>query len=291
MDGVKGSHSNPQLVTKVESGDDDFKIRGAASSATSNEATAKDITPDTCTICLQTITERAVAVPCNHLTFDYLCLVSWLQERATCPLCKAVVREVQYDFGGPTDYKTYSLPARPPEKGRSVVGRSTRERGERQRASGWARREGNTQTADPTVERRRRVYRDRTYSKHVGANPTSQHRDFTPSSFALSESLQSRARAFLRRELQVFSFLDHGESVHRGGGRHYLVEYIVAVLKTHELKSASGQAEELVAEFLGEGNARLLLHELEAWLRSPFVRLEEWDRGVQYASLGLSGKA
>ncbi|KAK3677300.1 hypothetical protein LTR78_002838 [Recurvomyces mirabilis] len=110
MDGVRGSHSNTQLVTKIEHEDDDFKIRGAASSAMSNEATAKDLTPDTCTICLQTITERAVAVPCNHLTFDYLCLVSWLQERATCPLCKAVVREVQYDFGGPADYKTYRLP-------------------------------------------------------------------------------------------------------------------------------------------------------------------------------------
>jgi hypothetical protein len=26
----------------------------------------------------------------------------------------------------------------------------------------------------------------------------------------------------------------------------------------------------------------LLLHEVEAWLRSPFERLEEWDRRVQY---------
>jgi hypothetical protein len=43
---------------------------------------------DTCVICLSSVTERAITVPCNHYTFDFVCLVSWLQERSTCPLCK-----------------------------------------------------------------------------------------------------------------------------------------------------------------------------------------------------------
>ena len=46
-----------------------------------------------CSICLESISERAIASPCQHATFDFLCLVSWLQEHTTCPLCKAVVSD------------------------------------------------------------------------------------------------------------------------------------------------------------------------------------------------------
>ena len=42
---------------------------------------------DLCVICLDSVSERAVASPCRHHNFDFLCLVSWLQERSTCPLC------------------------------------------------------------------------------------------------------------------------------------------------------------------------------------------------------------
>lgn len=86
---------------------------------------------------------------------------------------------------------------------------------------------------------------------------------------------------FLRRELKVFSFLDTARAP-RGGNREFLLEYIVAVLKSNEVKGANGQAENLLTEYLGRENARLLLHELEAWLRSPFASLEEWGAQVQY---------
>jgi hypothetical protein len=43
---------------------------------------------DICVICLSDVTERAITVPCNHYKFDFVCLVSWLQERSVCPLCK-----------------------------------------------------------------------------------------------------------------------------------------------------------------------------------------------------------
>lgn len=42
---------------------------------------------DPCVICLESISERSVADPCSHNSFDFLCLISWLQERSTCPLC------------------------------------------------------------------------------------------------------------------------------------------------------------------------------------------------------------
>ena len=46
-----------------------------------------DETLDPCVICLEAVSERAFAAPCRHENFDFLCLVSWLQERPTCPLC------------------------------------------------------------------------------------------------------------------------------------------------------------------------------------------------------------
>ena len=68
---------------------DDFKIKGKGKQAivTVSENTGRDAPQDTCVICLEAISERAIAAPCNHLNFDFLCLVSWLQEQAVCPLC------------------------------------------------------------------------------------------------------------------------------------------------------------------------------------------------------------
>lgn len=40
-----------------------------------------------CVICLDTITETAIAIPCKHANFDFLCLANWLQQRRVCPLC------------------------------------------------------------------------------------------------------------------------------------------------------------------------------------------------------------
>lgn len=43
---------------------------------------------DVCVICLEPISERAIAVPCNHCVFDFICLASWLQSNQSCPLCE-----------------------------------------------------------------------------------------------------------------------------------------------------------------------------------------------------------
>ncbi|KAK0290564.1 hypothetical protein LTR35_002508 [Friedmanniomyces endolithicus] len=286
MDGENGTDSNTQLVT------DDFKIRGAAARNISKDK-SRDVAPETCTICLESITERAVAAPCNHLTFDFLCLVSWLQERPTCPLCKVLVTEVQYEWRGPEDYKTYRVPKQEIVTATAQNGQERRQGLSRRfaavQASTSAVRSGTT-VEDPALQRRRRAYRERTYSLHVGTNPISQYRDFTCEAFAASADLQSRARAFLRRELKVFSFLDATRTRRGGNTREFLVEYIIAVLKVNEIKGAGGHAEDLVAEFLGLENARMLLHELEAWLRSPFGRLEAWDEEVQYQNASTDDK-
>lgn len=41
-----------------------------------------------CVICLEQIEEEVgLALPCKHASFDFICLVSWLGERSSCPLC------------------------------------------------------------------------------------------------------------------------------------------------------------------------------------------------------------
>lgn len=269
----------------------EFKIKGAASRLTSSTAAAAKGTTaqDVCTICLDPISERAVAVPCNHLTFDFLCLVSWLQEQPTCPLCKRTVTKVEYDFRSPEDYKTYHVPKdhQPLRNDTSAHARRSHlplNRHRRQQPAAPP-----PPTDDPSLSRRKHIYRHRLFALHVGSNRFSQYRSITPSDFS-SQALQSKARTFLRRELQVFSFLDSSSTNipgrGRGGNRDFLIEYIIAILKTCEIRGADGKAEELVSEFLGRENARQLLHELEAWLRSPFATLREWDEVVQYADRG-----
>lgn len=106
--------------------------------------------------------------------------------------------------------------------------------------------------------------------------------------FANDPELQSRARTWIRRELRVFSFLhtDSAGSVSQAAttssNAEFLLSYIVSILKMVDIKASNGHAENLLAEFLGQSSSRLFLHELNAWLRSPYTRLKDWDEEVQY---------
>lgn len=246
-----------------------FRIKG--------KAKRKDAPQDTCVICLDAVTERAVAVPCNHLNFDFLCLCSWTQENPTCPLCKTPLTAIEYDWRSPEDRKIYTVP-RPEDQSqaKSNTSATSRPRLPRRR---FPRPQPPPTTPDAALAFRRRIYADQNYSLHVGTNRTSQYQNFTPATFSTSAALQHRARIFMRRELRVFDFLATGNTT-----SEFLIEYIVAILKTTEIKDAAGSATALVAEFLGNKDAPLFLHELESWLRSPYERLEDWDRHVQYAS-------
>ncbi|KAI5204714.1 hypothetical protein E4T39_03459 [Aureobasidium subglaciale] len=245
-----------------------FRIKG--------KAKLRDAPQDTCVICLDTVTERAIAVPCNHLNFDFLCLCSWTQEHPSCPLCKTPLTAIEYDWRSPDDCKVYLVPKKDDSKTPAATTGTSRFRPPRRRpAQPYPTTNRNPNAA---LAFRRRIYADQNYSLHVGTNRTSQYRNFTPATFTTSPALQSRARLFMRREFQAFDFL--AENNARLG---FLIEYIVAILKTTEIKDASGSARTLVAEFLGTDAASLFLHELEAWLRSPYERLEDWDRHVQYA--------
>ena len=252
-----------------------------------------------CVICLDTISEPCRAEPCSHRNFDFLCLVSWLQERANCPLCKADVKEVHYEFTRDSkSWKTFKIPdAKKQEAGATQASTQTRDVYARSRlARSRRRREYAPQpsvTADEAILRRRHVYRNKLYSLHVGSNRVSQYRDLTPRLFETNPELVSRARTWIRRELQVFEFLSAGRDARcnndndatrqrRASNAEFLLEYIIAILKTVDIQGSCGQAEDMLQEFLGRENTRLFLHELRAWLRSPYTALEDWDRNVQY---------
>ncbi|KAF4305406.1 Zinc finger RING-type protein [Botryosphaeria dothidea] len=253
---------------------------------------AKDVAPESCVICLDAISERAVTVPCNHYSFDFLCLVSWLQECSSCPLCKSDVSQVQYDWRSPDDFKTYSVQSTKLVTASSPAPSATYPRPRhfvpRRFRYGRPARRSPSPSPDLALIRRRYVYRHELFSMHVGTNRISRYANFTPQNVASSPDLQSRARAFIRRELRVFSFLhpdtaeDSESASRRVGNAEFLLEYIIAILKKVDIKGPTGQAEDMLQEFIGRSNARLFLHELGAWLRSPYTRLEDWDRHVQY---------
>ena len=237
--------------------------------------------PEICVICLDLISDRATTLPCQHNHFDFACLGTWLQQSQRCPLCKATVLAVRYTtregqphiFHLPND--TSTLPRRPPHRHHS------------HRRTNHDRTKPTT-PPDPALTFRQTIYRHNIPSLHIGSNRHSRYRNITPSSFSDAQ-LTQRARTWIRRELSLFSFLDPSSSpAHETGtdrratNAEYLLEYMIAILKSIDLKGSQGQAEELIAEYLGRDNARLFLHELEAWLRSPFEKVADWDRVAQY---------
>lgn len=254
-----------------------------------------------CIICLDDLVEQCEAQPCGHNNFDYLCLITWLQERPTCPLCKSDIREVRYELSEDGKQgKVYTPPARSggPDKssGQAEAGFSRSASLSERRSSSYSGRSVRVQPyEDEAIQRRRFVYRHNLYSLHVGSNrrqPTvSSYKELSPQLFMTDPELVSRARMWLRRELRCFEFLNaDGDSLpdhdpvrrRRPSKAEFLLEYIVAILKMMDIQDSAGQAEDMIQEFLGRETTRLFLHELKAWLRSPCRSLSAWDRVVQY---------
>ncbi|KAL4879639.1 hypothetical protein BJY04DRAFT_193305 [Aspergillus karnatakaensis] len=278
---------------------DDGDLQQQILQRTLQEVAQEQDVQDPCVICLEPITEPAIVVSCNHANFDFLCLLSWLEQRRKCPLCKSDVSTVKYELENPDGPKTYQLPALPPPSASAPPTGHTHTHGRphgRNPRRPRRPRSPPPRTPDDPLLRRQQVYRNRLYSFRVGSNRLSQYREFTPEMFNRDEELVSRARKWIRRELRVFEFLNPDASSdssvarpgqqrlesRRGNNAEFLLEYVIAILRTVDIKGSAGQAEELLRDFLGRDNASLFLHELQAWLRSPYTSLEDWDRNVQY---------
>ncbi|KAI5458550.1 hypothetical protein BGZ63DRAFT_416186 [Mariannaea sp. PMI_226] len=258
-----------------------------------------------CVICLESVSDGCETLPCHHHNFDYLCLLSWLEQSQKCPLCKADITQVRHALDEPVA-KVYDVP---PPSTSPVPAQDTRRYStslrlyprfpRRRNYRNQPRSAPQNESPSGVVAWRRDIYRSNRYSKHVGSNRVSQYRELTPNLFCADTELVSRARMWIRRELQVFSFLtlDDADSVvsrpadthassamaqRRANNAEFLLEYIIAVLKSVDIMGSGGQAEDMISDFLGRENTRLFLHELRAWLRSPYTKLEDWDRSVQY---------
>jgi hypothetical protein len=261
-----------------------------------------------CIICTDTITDPCEVRPCAHRHFDYLCVATWLFSDARCPVCRAAVDSLVRDSTGEalTDFQapTPTLNLQPSSSSSSSSSHRYRpwprvplRRRPRSRCRS---RYAAPEEPSAALRRRQEVYLHGRYSKHVGSNRLSRYRELTPALFREDEQLVSRARMWIRRELQVFSFLRPDAADTTDGDRdaasrrrhqnaEFLLEYVVAILKSVDLAGSAGEAENMLSEFLGRDNTRLFLHELRAWLRSPFTKLEDWDRAVQYEAESSRG--
>ncbi|OQD77161.1 hypothetical protein PENDEC_c003G01619 [Penicillium decumbens] len=248
---------------------------------TLKEVADEETESDPCVICLETITEPSVAVPCHHSNFDYLCLLSWLEQQPNCPLCKVQLTKVQYDLKNPRGPKAYNVPLTPPSgephqvsgiQSRALAGGLLIDHSRRRRPRPHP-RQPQTPSDDPLAVRRS-VYRNQLYSLRVGSNRLSQYSEVTPEQFNRDETLVSRARKWIRRELQVFAFLNPGTEgdqptpparpgpqrleERRANNAEFLLEYVIAILRTVDIKGSAGQAEELLRDFIGRDNARFI---------------------------------
>ncbi|KAL6898967.1 hypothetical protein GGI43DRAFT_407506 [Trichoderma evansii] len=247
-----------------------------------------------CVICLDTVSDACELFPCGHDSFDYVCILNWLYDKPLCPLCKRDVTKVQR---GPPEHRETTIiePKPQPSSTRTYSHRPSFPR-PRARTARTPRYTAHNDAAERVQTLRRDVYLHKRFSKHVGSNRLSLYRELTPRLFCSDEHLVSRARMWIRRELQVFSFLtaeepapasaasrpDEAQARRRANNAEFLLEYIVAILKTVDIMGSAGQAEDMLSEFIGRDNTQVFLHELRSWLRSPFTKLEDWDRAVQY---------
>ncbi|KAL4798673.1 hypothetical protein BDV19DRAFT_11154 [Aspergillus venezuelensis] len=271
------------------------------SSLNSDEAT------ECCVICLGSLDEQCEAKPCKHRNFDYICLMTWLQEHPTCPLCKTEVCEVRYDLGNGEGQGRIHSVLKPETTNRAEEVRSGGSDLHSERA---VRRHANVPEdeddhEEEAIQRRRFVYQHNLYSLRMGSNRRqpagSRYREQSPELFATEPEMVSKARTWLCRELRVFDFLhDHTQTseppeAHHTASIHararqkpsradFLHEYIIVILKTVDLQGSTGQAEAMIEEFLGRKNTRLSLHELRARLRSPCRSLSAWIDAVQYST-------
>lgn len=248
-----------------------------------------------------------------------------LQEHPSCPLCKAAIYKVRY-VDSTSNESFYRVPNAPRPRNTDLENGD----GDGNPALSnllWQRRNNDqrrrrdrdattthitTPTPGEAIERRRHIYRHQLYSLHVGSNRVSGYKPTpTPEQFATTPHLITRARLWIRRELQVFAFLSDPEPAtggpsgstnstsssasereltRRRNNAEFLLEYIIAILKTVDIQGSVGQAEDMLADFLGRKHARLFLHELRSWLRSPAHSLVAWDKEVKYPDVAGAGE-
>ncbi|KAG2129620.1 hypothetical protein DEU56DRAFT_817082 [Suillus clintonianus] len=241
-----------------------------------------DLGHDHCVICLQPMVDRTVIPTCSH-EFCFECISIWAEQSRKCPLCSQLIGEyVIHHIRSQFDYQKHYLP--PPRSspqllptGETRVQIARRARRDRY----WGRRDRyDADELERAITKRRWVYQNHLYAKHVASNSFTRYRPYpSPAQFAASPDMISRATIFLRRELRVWQNLDV----------EFLTTFIISLMKSIDMRAESSV--KLLAEFLDldtpyiEGerqpNAEHFAHEIYCYIRSG-RDLSIYDSLVQY---------
>ncbi|KAM0751621.1 hypothetical protein T439DRAFT_214668 [Meredithblackwellia eburnea MCA 4105] len=246
--------------------------------------------PPHCAICLSPVDNKAIITPCHHADFCFACIRPWTDQSRRCPLCLGNIQSLLYNIRSDKDFQTYHLQALsitsgasssaslfsstgPSSSGRNGVPSSRYT--SIPRHAFYGRQRDDTETWRETleeraIERRRYIYREGLYAKHVASNRYTGFKPFTPEQISKNPNLKARLVKFIRRELQVFPHVDIA----------FLTTYLLSIAEQLDLRSAS--AIRLIADFLSETDAEHLVHEIVTFIRSPFNTLDGYDRMIQY---------
>ncbi|KAG0696482.1 hypothetical protein DFH29DRAFT_196622 [Suillus ampliporus] len=245
--------------------------------------TDEDLGDDHCVICLQPLVDRTVIPTCSH-EFCFECISIWAEQSLKCPLCSRLLGEyLIHHIRSQFDYQKHYLP--PPRSsspqllptGETHVQVARRARRDRY----WGRRyRQDADELERAVDKRRWVYQNHLYAKHVASNSFTRYRPYpSPAQFAASPDMISRATIFLRRELRVWPNLDV----------EFLTTFTISLMKSIDMRAESSV--KLLAEFLDldtpyiEGqrhpNAEHFAHEIYCYIRSG-RDLSIYDTLVQY---------
>ncbi|SGZ31173.1 BQ5605_C047g12325 [Microbotryum silenes-dioicae] len=245
-----------------------------------------------CAICLSPIHNKTVITPCLHSLFCWECIRAWSDQSRKAKLI--------YNIRSNKDFQTHHLvPLRSPststaaEDHRLLATSSSRPAsstshrrpsvtslprhalyGRRNEsatspAAGMDEATWREQVNERALERRRFVYRQGLFAKHVASNRYTGFKPFGPDKLN-NNTIKNKVLVFVRRELQVFSSVDVA----------FLTTYILSIASQLDLRSAA--AIRLLADFVPQAQAEHLAHEIVTFARSPFDKLEDYDRFVQY---------
>ncbi|OAX34565.1 hypothetical protein K503DRAFT_747224 [Rhizopogon vinicolor AM-OR11-026] len=240
---------------------------------------------DHCVICLQSLVDRTVIPTCSH-EFCFECISLWAEQSQKCPLCSQLIGEyLIHHIRSQFDYqKHYLLPPRSKSPQLLPTGETRVSAARRARRARWGRRDrrdiDEADQLERAIAKRRWVYQNHLYAKHVASNSFTRYRPYpAPAQFAASPDMISRATIFLRRELRVWPNLDV----------EFLTTFTVSLMKSIDIRAES--AVKLLAEFLDldslyiEGqrhqNAEHFAHEIYCYIRSG-RDLSTYDNLVQY---------
>ncbi|GAA5998305.1 uncharacterized protein JCM10292_001110 [Rhodotorula paludigena] len=246
-----------------------------------------------CAVCLSPIENKTVVSPCHHGQFCWNCIRAWTDQSRKCPLCLGPIEHLIHNIRSASDYQIHyllplhalsastssSLDYLPPRGNRRPRLNPTLPRHAlygRNRFSSSARLNNEDETTwrerqeQRALERRRYIYREDLYAKHVASNRYTGFKPFSPQTFVNNADLKAKVIKFIRRELQVFPTVDIA----------FLTTYLVSIASQLDLRSSA--AIRLISDFLSEQDAQHLVHEITTFARSPFTTLEGYDRFVQY---------